>query len=133
MSTQDNANLLQKLKSGFKRTINWNKYQSETETHDDRDPYLDCLIDPSFQGINRLLILSFENDADRREYTGYYLRKVEIKDYNVKTDNINLFDQPINNDIKTREHIIKIFTGQGDDCATGFLLTYTVKLTYIVN
>ena len=28
-STQDNAKLSQKLKSGFKRTINWNKYQSE--------------------------------------------------------------------------------------------------------
>ena len=28
LSTQDNAKLLQQLKSGFKRTINWNKYQS---------------------------------------------------------------------------------------------------------
>ena len=27
LSTQDNAKLLQQLKSGFKRTINWNKYQ----------------------------------------------------------------------------------------------------------
>ena len=27
--TQDNAKLLQQLKSGFKRTINWNKYQSK--------------------------------------------------------------------------------------------------------
>ena len=26
-STQDNAKLLQQIKSGFKRTINWNKYQ----------------------------------------------------------------------------------------------------------
>ena len=26
LSTQDNAKLLQTLKSGFKRTINWNKY-----------------------------------------------------------------------------------------------------------
>ena len=26
-STQDNAKLLQQLKSGFKRTLNWNKYQ----------------------------------------------------------------------------------------------------------
>ena len=26
LSTQDNAKLLQQLKSGFKRTINWNKY-----------------------------------------------------------------------------------------------------------
>ena len=27
LSTQDNAKLLQQFKSGFKRTINWNKYQ----------------------------------------------------------------------------------------------------------
>ena len=29
LSTQDNAKLLQQLKSGFKRTITWNKYQSK--------------------------------------------------------------------------------------------------------
>ena len=28
LSTQDNAKLLQQLKSGFKRIINWNKYES---------------------------------------------------------------------------------------------------------
>ena len=29
LSTQDNAKLLKQLKSGFKRSINWNKYQSK--------------------------------------------------------------------------------------------------------
>ena len=29
LSTQDNAKLLQKLESGFKRTITWNKYQAD--------------------------------------------------------------------------------------------------------
>ena len=29
LSTQDSAKLLHQLKSGFKRTINWNKYQSK--------------------------------------------------------------------------------------------------------
>ena len=33
LSTQDNAKWLQKLKSGFKRTINWNKYQSRIKTY----------------------------------------------------------------------------------------------------
>ena len=28
LSTQDNIGILEKLESGFKRTINWNKYQS---------------------------------------------------------------------------------------------------------
>ena len=29
LPTQNNAKLLRQLKSGFKRTINWNKYQSK--------------------------------------------------------------------------------------------------------
>ena len=33
LSTQDNAKLLQQIKSGFKRTINWNKYQSYPKTY----------------------------------------------------------------------------------------------------
>ena len=32
LSTQDNTKLLQQLKSGFKRTINWNKYESNVKT-----------------------------------------------------------------------------------------------------
>ena len=32
LSTQDNAKLLQQLKSGFKKTVNWNKYQSSVNT-----------------------------------------------------------------------------------------------------
>ena len=32
LSTQDNAKLLQQLKSGFKRTINWSKYESSVKT-----------------------------------------------------------------------------------------------------
>ena len=47
LSTQDNAKLLKKLKSGFKRTINWNKYQSKMST-ERQNNYLDYSIDPSF-------------------------------------------------------------------------------------
>ena len=32
LSTQDNAKLLQQLKSVFKRIINWNKYESSVKT-----------------------------------------------------------------------------------------------------
>ena len=49
-STQDNAKLLKQLKSGFKRTINWNKYQSKilTERSNQYQINQDYLIDPSF-------------------------------------------------------------------------------------
>ena len=33
LSSQDNPKLLQQLKSGFKRTIIWNKYQSEPKIY----------------------------------------------------------------------------------------------------
>ena len=66
-STQENAELLQQLKLGFKRTINWNKYQSKVSTKRPNQ-YLDYLIDPSFQGINRLFVLSFETNTDRKTH-----------------------------------------------------------------
>ena len=67
---------------------------------------------------------SFENENGRISHSEYYLRKVEIKDYNIKTFVKNIFDQPMNNDIKTYENIRKIATGQGDDYPTGCLLDY---------
>ena len=45
--TKDNTKLLQKLKSGFKRTINWNKYQT-TVSMERQNKYLDFLSDPRF-------------------------------------------------------------------------------------
>ena len=62
LSTQDNAKLLEELKPVFKRTINWNKYQ-RTVTVQQENRYLDLLINPRFQGVNRLFVLSFENNG----------------------------------------------------------------------
>ena len=64
LSTQDNAKLLEQLKSGFKRTINWNKYQAKVST-ERQNQYLDYLLDPSFQGVTRFFVLPFENEAQR--------------------------------------------------------------------
>ena len=54
------SKLLEQLKSSFKRTINWNKYEPKV-TLQQRNRYLDFLISPSFNGVNRLFILSLEN------------------------------------------------------------------------
>ena len=88
LSTQDNAKLLQQLKSGFKRIINWNKYESSIKTYA-QNRYLNDLINPSFQGLNRLFVLSFKNEDQRKSHSTYYLLKVEIKDYNVMIDDKN--------------------------------------------
>ena len=123
LSTEDNAKLLQQLKSNFKRKINWNKYESSVKTFA-QNMYLNYLINPSFQGVNRLFVLSFENEDDRASHSTYYLPIVEIKDCNIMIDGRNFFDQPLNKMNKTYENIRKIATGKGDDYATGCLLDY---------
>ena len=54
LSTEDNAKLLEQLKSALKRTISWNKYQTKVSTAK-VNWYLDILTDPSFLGVNKFL------------------------------------------------------------------------------
>ena len=56
------------------------------------------MINPSFQGVNRLFVFSFENENGRSSHSAYYLPKVGIKDYSVMIDGRNFFDQ------KNRQH-----------------------------
>ena len=123
LSTQENTKFFQQLKSGFERVINWNKYLSKPELLA-QNPNLNHLIEPSFQGINRLFILAFENDNDRTSDDEYYLPTVEIKDYNIMINGKNFFGQPKKDNKITYDNIRKIAAGQGDDYATGCLFDY---------
>ena len=123
LSRQENARLLQQLKSGFKRVINWNKYLSKPELFA-QDPNLKNLVEPSFQGVNRLFVLAFENGTQRTSAKGYYPPNGEIKDYSIIINGEKFFDHPIKNNRVTYENIRKIATGQGYDYTTGCLLNY---------
>ena len=105
-----------------KTKTDWNKYESSVKTFA-QNRYLNYLINPSFQEVNKLFVLSFENENDRTSHS--LSSKAEIKDYNVMIDGKNFFDQPINSMTKTYENIRKIATGQGDDYTTGCLLDYS--------
>ena len=133
LSTQDNATLLVQLKSSFKRTFNWNKHEPKVVVQE-QNRYLDFLINPSFQGVNRLFVLSFQNNGVRTSYTRYYLPLVGIKNYNVVIDGRKFFDQPVKNNLITYNNIIydirKTPTGQGDDYTTGCLLDYNYFNNY---
>ena len=129
LSIQDNAKLLQQLKSGFKRTINWNKYELKL-TVQAQNQYLDSVINPSSQGVNRLFVLSFQNNGSRTSYTIYNLPLVEVNCYNVVIDGWNFFEQPVKNNFITYDNIWKIATGQGDDYTTGCLLDYNYFNSY---
>ena len=101
LSTLDNAKLLQQIKSGFKRTINWNKYKSSIKTFA-QNRYFNHLVNPSFQGVNRLFVLSVENENDGTSHSTY-----------------------INSMTKTYENLRKTATAQRDDYTTGYLLDYS--------
>ena len=72
LSTQDNTKLLQQVKSRFKRTINWNKYLSKPELLA-QNPNLNHLVEASFQGVNRLFFLAFEDNVQLTSWKSYYL------------------------------------------------------------
>ena len=124
LSMQENTKFFQQLKSGFKRVINWNKYLSKPELLA-QNPNFNHLVEPSFQGVNRLFVLAFEGDDNRTADDSYYLPSVEIKYYNIMINGENFFDQPIKNNKVTYDNITKIAIGYGDDNTTGCLLDYS--------
>ena len=115
LSTQESTKFLQQLNSGFKRVINCYKYLSKPELLA-QNPNLNHLVEPSFQGENRLFVLAFENDNHRTSDERDYLPTVEIKDYNIMING--------ENNKVTYDNIRKIATGYGDDYTTGCLLDY---------
>ena len=77
------------------------------------------LIDPTFTKVNRLFVLSFENENNRTSYSKYYVPTIQIKDFNVLIDGKSFFDTPIENDEETYEQIIEM--GRNNDYMTGNL------------
>ena len=119
LSTEDDNNFSEQLKSGFKRTIKWKKYRSEM-TNQTKTNNVNYLVDPTFNRVNRLFVLSFENEEDRASSSKYYTPKVEIKDFNVLIHGKSFLDMPLKNKEEAYEKIIEI--SKNNDYKTGNLL-----------
>ena len=113
--------LLEQLRTGFKRTIKWNKSRSEM-TNQTKNNYLNDLIDPTFTKVIRLFVLSFENENDRTSFSQRYVTNVQIKDFNVLIDGKSFFDMPKKNNEEAYKQIIEM--GRNNDHTTGNLLDY---------
>ena len=107
--------LFKQLEYDFKRKINWNKYQFK-EKNQVQSRYWYFLIDPSFQGVDRLFVLSFKDKDGRKSYKHNYLPNVKIEKYNTVIDGRNFLDQPIINDMITLERLqpVKVMITQLD-------------------
>ena len=124
LSAENDNKLLEQLKTGFKRTIKWNKYRSDMSNHAANNN-LNYLIDPTFTNVNRPIVLSFKNEKDRVSFSEYYLPKIEIKDFlpkieikdfNVLIDGKPFFEIPVKNKEEVYEAIIEMSTGNLLDC-----------------
>ena len=108
LSKENDIKLLEQLKSGFKRTIKWNKYRSQI-TIQPQNNNLSYLIEPTFINVDRLFVLSFARNAkgdNRDSFSYYYVPNVEIKDLNVLIDGKNFFDLLVKNEEQAYEKII---------------------------
>ena len=134
LSAEDNVKLSKLLSEGFIRSIYWKKYKIIDNTlveiaANNEEKYIRELLDSSYQGVKRLLVLAYNNTAGDNQvsvdsFKKYFLPRVKIENYNIEIDGRNFYDQPINDSIKQYDEIRKISTGQGDDYTTGCLLDF---------
>ena len=85
LSTKDNVNLTKQLNEGFKSSVYWNEYKSKIETKEaDANNLKRFPLDASFQGVNRLFVLAFDNTnnddnkVERDSHRKYFLPRVDI-------------------------------------------------------
>ena len=112
--------LYEGLKNGISFDFEWGRYRTQI-INQSATNNLNFLIDPTFNNVNGLFILTFHNEEDRSSFSKYYMPTVEIKDYNVLIDLQPFYDIPIKNKEQTYKGITKLINH--DNYATGNYLT----------
>ena len=110
--TEDNAKLSKLLTEECKRSVYWHDYKVIPEQRYGPNDNIRKLIDPSWQGINRLFALAYLNNVNSTVnlHRRYFFLRVEIKNYNIEIDGKNFYDQPINDLVKQHYEVRKIST-----------------------
>ena len=72
--------------------------------------------------MNRLFVLSFENETDKTSFNMYYVPKNDITDFNVLIHRKVFFDIPVKDNEGAYEQIIEM--SRNNDYASGNLLDY---------
>ena len=77
----DNLNLKTSYKNIALDNFSWKNIKSAYNNNKFK-----ILISSTFNKVNRLFVLSFQNEDDRTCFCKYYTPSVEIKDFNVLID-----------------------------------------------
>ena len=92
LSKEDNKDFIEQQNKGFQRSIYWNEYKTKEQTENaDANVFKYINLDPSFQGVNRLFAMAYNNTENANQPTRngqqkYYLPRIDLKKYNVIID-----------------------------------------------
>ena len=60
LSKEDNKDFIEQQNKGFQRSIYWNEYKTkEINENADATVFEYIILDPSFQGVNRLFVMAY--------------------------------------------------------------------------
>ena len=114
LSKEDNKDFIEQQHKGFQRSIYWNEYKTKGVTEDaDANNFKYINLDPSFQGVNRLFVMTYnrlapnDNQFNRNSQQKYYLPRNDLNKYNVIIDGRNFYDNPIESDIEKYRELKK--------------------------
>ena len=127
LQTEYENKLYEELKTGITIDFTWNKYRPQV-INQPATNNLNYLIDPTFNNVNRLFVLAFENEKDRSTFEKYYMPTIKIKDYDVLTDQQPFYEIPITNKVETYKAITELI--RDDDFTTGNQFNYEYFSTH---
>ena len=128
--SKEDKDFIEQQNKGFQRSIYWNEYKTKELTENaDANVFKYINLDPSFQGVNRLFVMAYNNAENANQPTRngqqkYYVPRIDFKKYNVIIDGRNFYDNPIESNIKKYRELKNVRIGKGEDYTTGSLLDY---------
>ena len=129
LSKEDNKDFIEQQNKGFRRSIYWNEYKTKEINEDaDANVFKYINLDPSFQDVNILFVMTYNRANDQPTRIGQqknYLPRIDLKKYNVIIDGRNVYDNPIESDIEKYRELKKVMIGKGEDYTTGSLLDFS--------
>ena len=128
LSNEDNKDFIAQQNKGLQRSIYWNEYKTKGQDKDaDANNFKYIILDPSFQGVNRLFVMAYnrvDGQLTRNGKQKYYLPRIDLEKYNVIIDGRDFYDNPNESDIEKYRELKKVTIGKGEDYTTGSLLDY---------
>ena len=85
LSKEDNKDFIEQQNKGFQRSIYWNEYKTKELTGNaDANVFKYVILDPSFQGVNRLFVMAYiraNGQPNRNGQRKYYLPRIDLEKY----------------------------------------------------